>query len=77
MHQKLRADHFLVDRETVRILLKVLDADGAELQSSHCLARRTYISAGPNYLRHIDGYDKIWIMDMDHMDQMELQFMTP
>ena len=77
MHQKLRADRFIVDRETVRILLKVLDADGAELQSSHRLARRTYISAGSNYLWHIDGYDKIWIMDMDHMDQMELQFMTP
>ena len=59
MHQKLRADSFVVDRETVRILLKILDADGVELRSSHHLARRTYVSVGPNYLWHIDGYDKI------------------
>ena len=59
MHQKLRADGFVVDRETVRILLKILDADGVELRSSHRLARRTYVSIGPNYLWHIDGYDKI------------------
>ena len=59
MYQKLRADGFVVDCETVRILLKILDADGVELQSSHRLARRTYVSVGPNYLWHIDGYDKI------------------
>ena len=39
--------------------MKILDADGVELQSSHCLARRIYVSVGPNYLWHIDGYDKI------------------
>ena len=44
------------------ILLKVVDADGIELRSSHRLARRTYVSVGPTYLWHIDGYDKI------HMD---------
>ena len=59
MHQKLCADGFIVDRETVRILLKVLDAYGVELRSSHRLARRSYVSVGPNYLWHIDGYDKI------------------
>ena len=59
MHQKLRANGFVVDRETVRILLKILDADGVELRSSHRLARKTYVSVGPNYLWHIDGYDKI------------------
>ena len=59
MHQKLHADGFAVDRETVRILLKVLDADGVELRSSHRLARRTYVSVGPKYLWHFDGYDKI------------------
>ena len=39
--------------------MKVLDADGVELWSSHCLARITCVSVGPNYLWHIDGYDKI------------------
>ena len=47
MHQKLRADGFVVAREIVRILLKILDADGVELRSSHRLARRTYVSLGP------------------------------
>ena len=68
MHQKFRSDGFIVDYETVRVLLKVLDVDGIELRSSHRLARRTYVSVGPNYLWHIDGYDKI------HMDQ---QVMAP
>ena len=55
MHQKLRADGFVLERETVRILLKILDADGVELRSSRRLVRRIYISVGPNYLWHIDG----------------------
>ena len=58
IHQKLRANGFVVDREKVRIFLKTLDADGVELRSSHRLARRIYVSVGPN-LWHIDRYDKI------------------
>ena len=69
MHQKLRADGLIVDCETGRILLKVLHADGVKLRLSHRLARRTNISVKPNYLWHIDGYDKI-----NHVD---LQFMVP
>ena len=59
MHQKLCVDGFIDNRETVRILLKVLDADGAELRSPHRLARRVYFSVGPNYLWHMDRYDQI------------------
>ena len=59
MRQKLRADGFIVDHETVKVFLKVLDADQVELQPFHCLARRTYVSFGPNCIWHIDGYDKI------------------
>ena len=59
MLQKLRADGFVDDRETVKILLKILDADGVELRSFHRLARRTYVSLGPNYLWYIHRYDKI------------------
>ena len=50
MHQKLCADGFVVDRETVRILLEILNADGVELRSSHRLARRIYVSVEPKYL---------------------------
>ena len=59
MHQKLCVDGFIDNRETVRVLLKVLDADGVELRSPHRLARRVYFSVGPNYLWHMDRYDKI------------------
>ena len=59
MHQKFRTDGFIVDRETVKILLKGLDVDGVELRSSHRLARRTYVSVGPNCLWHIVGYVKV------------------
>ena len=59
MHQKLCVGGFIDNRETVRVLLKVLDADGVELRSTHRLARRVYFSVGPNYLWHMDRCDKI------------------
>lgn len=59
MHQKLRSKGYVVDRETVRIALKILDPDGVEQRSRHKLKRRQYISAGPNYTWHLDGYDKL------------------
>ncbi|KAK2564191.1 hypothetical protein P5673_012435 [Acropora cervicornis] len=58
MHQRLRNDHHLsVDRETVR--LKVMDPDGVEMRKKRRLKRWKYSSPGPNYLWHIDGYDKL------------------
>ena len=50
MHQKLRADGFIVDREAVRILLEFIDANGVELRLSHRFARKTYVFVVPNYL---------------------------
>ncbi|KAM7440134.1 hypothetical protein ABFA07_010628 [Porites harrisoni] len=59
MHQRLRNDHHLVvDRETVRLALKVMDPDGVEERKKHRLKRRKYFSPGLNFLWHIDGYDK-------------------
>ena len=48
--------------------MKVQDADGVELRSSHRLARRTYVSVGPNCLWHIDGYGKIKPNYLWHID---------
>ena len=59
MHQKLRKNKFTVDRETVRIIMKSLDPEGVSLRSGHKLRRRTYRSQGPNFIWHIDGYDKL------------------
>ena len=47
------------NRETVRLILKAVDPDGVMNQSRHRLRRRIYVSKGLNYIRHIDGYDKL------------------
>lgn len=36
-----------------------MDPDGVDSRRKHRLARRTYINKGPNYLVHVDGYDKL------------------
>lgn len=60
MWQRLREDHKLVvPRETVRLALKVIDPAGVESRLKHRLKRRQYSVPGPNFIRHIDGYDKL------------------
>ena len=60
MHQKLQLYNGLVaDRETVRIVMKELDPEGVGRRSRHRLVRRKYRAQGPNYIWHIDGYDKL------------------
>ena len=60
MHQKLTNDHGLVvTRNVVRQILKVVDPEGVEARSRHRLRRRRYCAKGPNYIWHIDGYDKL------------------
>lgn len=60
MHQRLRIDYGLqVDRETVRQVLKALDPEGVEARSKRKLQRRKYRSKGPDFIWHIDGYDKL------------------
>ena len=59
MHQNLRQKKLVVDRETVRIAMRSLDPEGMKARSRHRLQRRVYNARGPNYVWHIDGYDKI------------------
>ena len=67
MHQRLRNDYGLVlDRETVRKVLKTYDPDGDERRSNHKLKRRKYQSKGANYIWHfgcIDGCNRriMWL----------------
>lgn len=49
----------ITDRETVRLLLRLMDGGGVDLRARHRLRRRVYVSRGPNYVWHIDGYDKL------------------
>ncbi|XP_033736342.1 uncharacterized protein LOC117324540 [Pecten maximus] len=48
-----------VTQNTVRACLSIMDVEGVYLRSRRCLRRRLYYSKGPNYLVHIDGYDKL------------------
>ena len=59
MHQKLRQMGVTTDQETVRLTLEALDPEGVICRFRNRLKRRIYISKGPNYMWHIDGYDKL------------------
>ena len=59
MFQRLRSLGFNVHRETIRLVLKVLDPEGVQSRKRHRFKRRKYLSLGPNYLWHMDGYDKL------------------
>lgn len=48
-----------VKRDDVMRLLKELNPQGTDQRSRRRFIRRTYHSMGPNYLWHVDGYDKL------------------
>lgn len=59
MHQKCLQNGLVVQKEKIRELLKILDPDGVAIRSRRRLKRRPYRNKGPNYLWHIDSYDKL------------------
>lgn len=60
MHQRLVNHHRLVTtREVVCHILRIFDPEGVQVQLRHRLRRRVYQCKGPNYLWHVDGYDKL------------------
>lgn len=60
MHRRLMQMHGIVtDRETVRLVMKHLDPDGVMSRIQRRLSRRDYSVKGPNYLWHVDGWDKL------------------
>ena len=59
MWHTLRLEGMFVPRNVVERLLRELDPDGCKLRKAHRLTRRNYVSMGPNYCWHIDGYDKL------------------
>lgn len=59
MHLKCLQEGFTVKRETVREVLKELDPQGVEIRRRRRLRRRLYCNNGPNYLWHLDSYDKL------------------
>ena len=59
MHHKCIQHGFTVSQDTVRLLLHIIDPEGIASRRRHRLVRRVYMNLGPNYLWHIDGYDKL------------------
>ncbi|KAH3776466.1 hypothetical protein DPMN_177891 [Dreissena polymorpha] len=48
-----------VRMEDVRIISLYLDPVGVALRRSISIRRRAYYAAGPNFIWHFDGYDKL------------------
>ena len=59
MHLKCLQHGYVVTQESVRLLLNICDKEGVELRRRNRLQRRNYTNLGPNFLWHIDGYDKL------------------
>ena len=49
----------MIDRETVRRLVKGLDPEGVELRSRKRFERSKYVAAGPSFIRNLNGYDRL------------------
>lgn len=60
MTRRLRIKHNLkVTRDTVMRAMRVVDPEGVENRRRHRLRRRRYCTPGPNFLWHLDGWDKL------------------
>ena len=55
----LRMEGMQVPRRIVEGIVRELDPEGCELRQRKRLRRRKYRAPGPNYVWHLDGYDKI------------------
>ena len=59
MHKMCLKNGYVVSRDTVSTLMSLLDPEGVELRKGQRLRRRQYCAKGPNYLWHLDSYDKL------------------
>lgn len=60
IYRLLRQKHHMnVTQEMVRNVLRQMDPVSVLHRRQHRLHRRTYVSQGPNYMWHVDGYDKL------------------
>ena len=48
-----------IPRDIILRLLKEIDPEATERRKSRNIIRRTYLSPGPNFCWHLDGYDKL------------------
>ena len=59
MHTKCLQSGLSVSRNEVAIIMQTLDPDGVALRRQRKLRRRKYYAKGPNFVWHIDGWDKL------------------
>lgn len=59
LSRRLFLKHGIFVGRNTTCALRILDPEGVSLRSQHCLSRRQYYNQGPNFLVHIDGYDKL------------------
>ena len=59
MHVKCLEAGFKVRREHVRMILLALDPTAVAVRRARRLHRRAYFAKGPNFIWHIDSYDKL------------------
>ena len=59
MWVKCRQAGFVVQKETIRYLLQLIDPVGVDTRRKRRLKRRVYHAKGPNFAWHLDGYDKL------------------
>lgn len=56
---RLRRKGYFVKRSRIMTMLREIDPEGVESRKRKRLRRRTYQAKGPNFVWHIDGYDKL------------------
>ena len=59
MHQRCTIYGLTISRKNVSNIMRALDPVGVENRRRRCLRRRQYFSQGPNWVWHMDGYDKL------------------
>ncbi|XP_016336667.1 uncharacterized protein LOC107684819 [Sinocyclocheilus anshuiensis] len=59
LHLKCIQAGFVVSQCVIRHLLGILDPDGVQMRRRNRLRRRMYVNPGPNFIWHMDSYDKL------------------
>ena len=60
MHKRLMVKYGqTINRESVRLIFKALDPEGVQDRTRRGLRRRKYSAKEPNFIWHMDGYDKL------------------
>ena len=59
MHQRCVKAGLRINRSTCAVIMKAIDPEGVAARKRRSLKRRLYYSKGPNWVWHLDGYDKL------------------